>query len=63
MMQSAKDEYTPSQCRAIDVGLSPDKGGKRYGPFTIDEAVTFLKAELQARRKKASKAHERFEGR
>jgi hypothetical protein len=53
---SANDEYTAAQRRAIDARLSQAKAGKRYGPFTADEAEAFLKTELKARRKKSPKA-------
>ena len=57
-MRSTSDEYTPEQRRMIDARLSTENAGKQYGPFTVDEAVAFLKAELKARKKVASKARE-----
>ena len=44
--RTAKDEYTPEQRRIIDreiaKGLEDVRKGRVYGPFEVEDAITFL---------------------
>jgi bifunctional DNA-binding transcriptional regulator/antitoxin component of YhaV-PrlF toxin-antitoxin module len=53
----ADEEYTPAQRRALDrelaKGLEDVRKGRTYGPFdTADDAIKFLRKEIQPRKSK-----------
>ena len=45
------EEYTPEQRRIIDAGIAEGmedfRKGRSHGPFTADEAVSFLKSQMK----------------
>ena len=49
-LPTADDEYTPEQRRIIDAGIAEGmedfRKGRSHGPFTADEAVNFLKSQM-----------------
>jgi AbrB family looped-hinge helix DNA binding protein len=64
--QTAEDEYTPAERRAIDHGITLSEkqyaAGKSYGPFkTAEEAIASLDANL--RRRQAAKKKLKLAGR
>lgn len=49
-LPSARDEYTPTQRRAVDAQLKDAAKGPYYGPFeTADSAIKFLRQEIRRR--------------
>ena len=50
-LPAAVDEYTPEQRRIIDAGIAEGmedfRKGRSHGPFTADEAVSFLKSQMK----------------
>ena len=52
----ADDEYTPAQRRAIDAEIAKARRGPYHGPFSVDQAVRFLKDEIKAHAGKKPKA-------
>ena len=55
----AKDEYTPEQRRFIEreiaKGLEDVREGRVYGPFEVEEAITFLHEQIRARKARKRK--------
>lgn len=45
-----RDEYTTAQRRAIDAEIAKAQKGPYHGPFTADEAVSFLKAAIKSKK-------------
>jgi AbrB family looped-hinge helix DNA binding protein len=58
-LPASNDEYTREQRRTIDAGIAEGmrdfRKGRSHGPFTADEAVNFLKSQMQRPQTKPTK--------
>ncbi|HEV2426538.1 MAG TPA: AbrB/MazE/SpoVT family DNA-binding domain-containing protein [Terriglobia bacterium] len=52
-LPSAAEEYTPAERRAVDLRLAEARKGPYFGPFSgAEDAITFLRKEIKARKRK-----------